>query len=117
MLSLGLVDHSYARHTNPASISLLPLWYNNSRRPSTLGGSSATAPCARSWRTRDHQADAFKLLTDPAKLASYSRMPTSESLLLRPPRARLRAEHPEIGGAFVSVPLNALDDIDLLDSR
>jgi hypothetical protein len=62
--------------------------------------------------------DAFKLLTDPTKLASFSRMPEIANRYFC---ARCHVlvygagNIPEIGGAFVSVPLNALDDIDLLD--
>jgi hypothetical protein len=61
---------------------------------------------------------AFKLLTDPAKLASYSRMPEIANRYFC---ARCHGfvysagNIPEIGGEFVSVPLNVLDDIDLID--
>jgi hypothetical protein len=60
--------------------------------------------------------DAFKLLTDPAKLASYSRMPDIANRYFC---ARCHVlvygagDIPEVGGAFVSVPLNVLDDIEL----
>ena len=61
---------------------------------------------------------AFKLLTDPAKLSAYSRMPEIANRYFC---ARCHVlvygagNIPEIGGEFVSIPLNALDDIDLLD--
>jgi hypothetical protein len=59
---------------------------------------------------------AFRLLTDPAKLSSYSRMP---EFVNRYFCARCHVlvygagDIPEIGGAFVSIPLNVLDDVDL----
>ena len=59
---------------------------------------------------------AFKLLTDPSKLATYSRMPEIANRYFC---ARCHVliygagNIPEIGGEFVSVPLNALDDVDL----
>jgi hypothetical protein len=62
--------------------------------------------------------DAFTLLTDRSKLASYSRHPEIANRYFC---ARCHilvygaGDIPEVGGAFVSVPLNVLDDIDLLD--
>jgi hypothetical protein len=61
---------------------------------------------------------AFKLLTDPAKLATYSRMPEIANRYFC---ARCHVmvygagNLPAIGGEFVSVPLNVLDDIDLCE--
>jgi hypothetical protein len=61
---------------------------------------------------------AFTLLTDPSKLSSYSRFPEMANRYFC---ARCHVlvygagDIPEIGGAFVSIPLNVLDDIDLGD--
>ena len=95
----------------------------DNRFEATLDASTATqcncTICTKLGTTATNvKPAAFKLLTDPAKLASYSRMPDIGNRYFC---ARCHVfvygagDIPEIGGAFVSVPLNVLDDIDLAD--
>jgi len=58
---------------------------------------------------------AFRLLTDESKLASYSRFPEIANRYFCSNCHTLcfgKGDIPEVGGAFVSVNLNTLDDID-----